>query len=307
MRTLFVATLSLAAAGLAAQAVLPDRLANGSLAQEEAEPAETNASRAERLLRDTHVSPKEKHGPLPASAFKALWRQGLGQMFAKTADGKLVQIRAFGEDGELRDLKQGADAVAESPKQSARILNQIDEGRYLGRFSTNPSQYCAIDIPGPTRADGDIVGGRFERVGVLKLNGRNLAHYRWLGEEDAHVSAASGSASGLQAADIQSVYNAFRKGEITFVLPGSIPQPCLACEGTGRQYDEAAIEKEAMADFKSAYNYSSSDIYKKQPKKSYEQIYQETKKKATFGARLCPDCRGNRKVPTKIFVKYSIK
>ncbi len=226
-------------------------------------------------------------------------------MFAKTADGKLVQIRAFGEDGELHDLAQSADAAAEGPKQSARILRQLNEGRYLGRFSTNPSQDCAIDIPGPMRADGDSVGGRFERVGVLKLNGRNLAHYRWLGEGNANPVAAPNSQADLQAADIQRVYDAFRKGEISFVLPGVIAQPCLACKGTGRQYDEEAIEKEAMADFKSAYNYSSSDIYKKQPKKSYEQIYQETKKKATFGARLCPDCRGNRKIQTKIFVKYA--
>ena len=164
-------------------------------------------------------------------------------MFAKTADGKLVQIRAFGEDGELHDLAQSADAAAEGPKQSARILRQLNEGRYLGRFSTNPSQDCAIDIPGPMRADGDSVGGRFERVGVLKLNGRNLAHYRWLGEGNANPVAAPDSQADLQAADIQSVYDAFRKGEITFVLPGVIAQPCLACKGTGRQYDEEAIEK----------------------------------------------------------------
>ena len=301
MRSLLVATLSLAAAGLAAQAILPDRLTNGRTSQSQAESAETNASRAERLLRDTHVSPKERHGPIPANAFKTLWRQGLGRMFAKTADGKLVQIRAFGEDGELHDLAQSADAAAEGPKQSARILRQLDEGRYLGRFSTNPSQYCAIDIPGPTRADGDSVGGRFERVGVLKLNGRNLAHYRWLGEGNTNPVAAPDSQADLQTADIQRVYDAFRKGEITFVLPGVIAQPCLACKGTGRQYDDEAIAKEAQADFRSSYNRTRYH----QTKKSYEKLHDEAKEGAFFTAKLCPDCRGNRKIQTKIFVKYA--
>lgn len=315
-----------AASGAIAQVAVPERitvrstLGTGStniggvstgIASKKEEP-ETNVARAERLLQETQGYPKEKKGAIKVPTFKRLWQQGLKDLFAKDASGKLVQIREFDEKGALRDLVPNAGSVVAASDASvatATISKQLDGKRYIGTFSKNPTQTCAIDIPGPVRADGDRVPGRYERVGVLRVGSRNLAHYRYIGLPNTPVSkdGEAVTADTFTAADIQSVYNAFRAGQITFTILDDIPMPCLTCEGTGREFDEEKIKEEAQADFESNYNYSSSDTLHRYPKKPYEHFYQEAKKKAFFTSKFCPDCRGKKAVPVKVFVKYSAK
>lgn len=302
-----------AASSAIAQVAVPNQLSSTLIANDATvgnkKSDETNAERAERLLQETQGYPKEKKGAIKPPAFKRLWQAGLKDLFAKDASGKLIQIREVDEKGTLRDLVPNAGSVAKSSDASvatAIISTQLEGKRYIGKFSKNPTQTCAIDIPGPVRADGDRVPGRYERVGVLRVGSRNLAHYRFVGLPNTPVSkdGEAVTADTLTAADIQSVYNAFRAGQISFTILDDIPMPCLTCEGTGREFDEEKIKAEALADYKSNYNYNHGSGY---PKKPYEYFYQESKKKAFFTSKFCPDCRGKKAVPVKVFVKYSAK
>lgn len=294
---------------LVAQTGITDGI--GSLSVTE-EAKETNVSRAADLLRATYISPIERRGAIPARIFKQLWGKGLDKMFGKTQESGLVQIRVFDEEGKLKDFVPSTEARDDEDfglPETATIGRQIETGRYMGHLASNPNQNCVLDIPGPIRAEGDTVTGQFVRIGVfqmedLRYGTRNLAHYQLVEKNASPTVNPSSSANDYSEADIQTVYAAFGKGEISFVLPGTVWRECLTCEGSGRQYDEEAIAKEAMEKFKSNYNYRTGDTAKLRPKKPYEFFYAQAKKNSFYASRFCPDCQGKKKVQVMVFIKY---
>lgn len=311
----FVAILSMAvgcsvATCLYAQTEMDYRQYNGTQGfgeELEQRPVATNETRADELFSETFSDPKQRIGKLRPAAFKRLWAQGLKDLVAKSPDGKIVQIREYGADGELHDTdaKSTTDSFEGAiTTQSIVITRQLDNGLYLGTFSGESTKLCVFDLPGALLADGDVVSGQFARVGVYRYGTRNLAHYKKA--KDSSSTSFDENGGDLLEADIQSVYNAFNAGKLTFIILEPIAMECLTCEGTGREFDEEKIKEEARAEFLSRYNYRSDDRLRQHPKKPLSYFYEEVKKK-TFSGKFCQDCRGKKKVPVRVFVKYSAR
>lgn len=263
----------------------------------------SNESRAEEMLRDSFESPRAKRGKIPPRVFLQLWEQGVKDLFAKDGKGGVVQVREYDLDGTLRDVGEGdgeSGGGEEVSTQSAVIVRQLDEGLYLGTFSNAYSRTCAFRLPGMLLADGDVVSGQFKRVGVYRYGTQNLAQYA-LGPE---VGAGEGEATGAagEAAGVKEVYKAFHEGKVTFVMPGTVQMECLTCEGSGREYDEAALQVEAEAAYRSKYNRYEYGT----PRRPYSYFYSRAKKK-TMNYSICDDCRGKKKVPVRVFVRYALR
>ena len=227
---------------------------------------ETNATRAARVARESLAAPATQRGSLSPHAFSILWGRGLKEMFAAREDGSLVQIRAYGADLCLHALEDPKPKAAEEASGSGdevrttvEIIRQIGEGVYAAIFVDNlGAGVIALLHPGPLLADGDTLEGTFGRIGTHRHGGSNLARY--IMREDAPTPAVAAAARAKAAeeaptpASLQAVYDAFQNGEISFVLPAPVAMPCLTCDGTGKEIDEAWILRETESLYRSNYN-----------------------------------------------------
>lgn len=279
----------------------------GASVSEEA-PPETNQSRAEESIRQTLINPQERKGVIPSRVFARFWAQGLKEMFAVTSGGELKQVREWGFDGKLHDIKREEttepfdESFGIDSSQTMVIVRKIGDGLYLSRMRGEQEyREYALELPGALLADGDAVKGHFERVGIYSYGTRNLAKYCKVQEEATAAKPKAqtpvAETETLTPADVKTVYAAFNDGKITFVARGSKAMSCLACEGTGRKIDQAELKREARKLYRSNYNQG----------KSYKTCVAEAKEKLRWGSPQCPECQGRRSVQVPIFVKYSVR
>ena len=224
---------------------------------------ETNATRAARVAQESFDRPRAQKGGLSQRAFGILWGRGLKEMFAMREDGSIVQIREYGPDTCLRKLDiqdPGAGKETSATDDGTRtleIIQQIGDGLYTAFFVDDlRARKIVLAHPGPLLADGDRLEGTFERIGAHRHGTSNLAKYVRKADAPTRPIAASSAQTAGPAptpATIQAVYDAFQKGEISFVLPTPVTMKCLRCDGTGKDFDEVWIQDEAKALYYSNY------------------------------------------------------
>ena len=255
----------------------------GASVSEEEAPPETNQSRAEESIRQTLINPQERKGAIPSRVFARFWAQGLKEMFAVTSGGELKQVREWGFDGKLHDIKreESTEPFDESfgidSSQTMVIIRKIGDGLYLSRMRGEQEyREYALELPGALLADGDAVKGHFERIGIYSYGTRNLAKYCKVQEES---SAAKPKAQTPVA-------------ETETLTRDTLAQ--RAAKAASLEDVDFVCIRFDLADPNGA-------------NKSVEDCVAEAKEKLRWGSPQCPECQGRRSVQVPIFVKYSVR